>query len=84
MAKMAAPTGANPTTTDQKLNALETTMGQSSKNFGNGPVRLLTTLPPPFSKPSLKPATDSSPAAYFQVMVIAVFLPCLAATSPMA
>jgi len=41
VAKMAAPTGANPTTNDQKLKALETTMGQIDKNFGKGAVMRL-------------------------------------------
>jgi recombination protein RecA len=38
---MAAPTGANPTSNDQKLKALETTMGQIDKNFGKGAVMRL-------------------------------------------
>jgi recombination protein RecA len=38
---MAAPTGANPTSNDQKLRALETTMGQIDKNFGKGAVMRL-------------------------------------------
>jgi recombination protein RecA len=41
VAKMAAPTGANPTSNDQKLRALETTMGQIDKNFGKGAVMRL-------------------------------------------
>jgi recombination protein RecA len=41
VAKMAAPTGANPTSNDQKLKALETTMGQIDKNFGKGAVMRL-------------------------------------------
>ena len=44
----------------------------------------MTTLPPPASKPSLKPRTDSSPAAYFQVSVTAVLIFLSAATLPIA
>ncbi|MNO03798.1 hypothetical protein D3C81_2246070 [compost metagenome] len=43
-----------------------------NSTLGNGKLNSLTTLPPAFSKPSLKPPMASSPAAYFQVMVTAV------------
>ena len=55
-----------------------------NSTFGNGTVRSLTTLPPPFSNASLKPPTDSSPAAYFQVIVTAVLCFRSAATLPVA
>jgi hypothetical protein len=51
---------------------------------GNGSVSSLITLPPPFSNVSLKPPVDSSPAAYFHVIVTAVFFFCSAITCPIA
>ena len=55
-----------------------------NSTLGNGSESSFTTWPPAFSNASLKPATDSSPAAYFHVMVTTFFAPRLAATSPIA
>jgi hypothetical protein len=63
--------------------AISVSSGWNS-TLGNGRESSFTTWPPPFSNASLKPPTDSSPAAYFQVMVTTFFAPRLAATSPMA
>src|SRR5258708_1669075 len=49
---------------------------------GKGTRRSLVTLPPPVANPSLKPCVDSSPAAYFQVIVTAFLWPISAATLP--
>ena len=55
-----------------------------NSTFGNGRFSSFVTLPPPFSNASLKPFTDSSPAAYFQVMVTTFFTPFFARASPIA
>jgi hypothetical protein len=55
-----------------------------NSTLGNGRVISLTSLPPPFSKASLKPATDSSPKEYFQVTVATFLMPFFASASPIA
>jgi hypothetical protein len=55
-----------------------------NSTFGKGTNSSFSTFPPPFSKLSLKPPIDCSPAAYFQVIVTAVLYPFSAATMPMA
>ena len=55
-----------------------------NSTLGKGRLSSFTTLPPAFSKPSLKPPMASSPAAYFQVMVTAVLWPLARATGAMA
>ena len=81
---MAAPAPAKNTNTASGLSeAISVRKGWNS-TFGNGSVISLTTLPPPFSKASLKPATDSSPNEYFQVTVAMFFRPFFASASPIA
>ena len=55
-----------------------------NSTFGNGSDSSFVTLPPDFSKASLKPLTDSSPAAYFQAIVTTFLCPFFATTSPAA
>ncbi|MOA25414.1 hypothetical protein D3C78_1461370 [compost metagenome] len=84
MTNFTAPPPAKNANTASGLAAAISVSRAWNSTFGKGTVSCFTTLPPSFSKPSLKAVVISSPAAYFQVMVIAVFFfSCLAATVPM-
>src|SRR5574340_996149 len=72
LTNLAAPAPAKNTYTDSGLSAAISVRNGWNSSFGDGSVISVRTLPPPAVKASLKPFTDSSPAAYFQVSVTAV------------
>ncbi len=84
LTNLTAPPPAKNTNTASGLSDATSVISAWNSTFGNGRLSSFTTLPPLASNASLKPLTDCSPAAYFQVSVTTFFRPRSPSTWPMA
>src|SRR5438874_9117832 len=77
----APPPAKNTNTASGLIEAISVSKAWNS-TLGNGIHKPRTDLPPALMKPSVKPATASSPAPYFQARDITLRMPRSASTLP--